>query len=416
MKEIALVLATIITIYYAVFINYKKGFNIFLIFLAFSSLIGYSRAILSPAIVLPISMILGIFLQKKELNNLNYWGFFLFLYSILITLINKTEIFDDRTLGSTFLAFFLLMISPYLFNDRNNFLRVLLLIWAICLGSLIFYLINGTDVTSVSNVQSRGIYVELRQASADPNYVGIIMGVGLLLSVMYLLNIKTIALEFNIKSYRVINYFVIAVGVLEFWLCIRGLSLGILIALSASILALLIKGKKIKIFFIVATLISIFIIFFNDVVQLYILRFDTVSTTGSGRYEVWATAWKAISKEGFFRVLFGGGASSPWWKHAMGISYFSTHNSFLTLLIDYGIIGVSMFLIIFFKSLYINFKDDSFIGKSRFVLIIFMLVVAFSLEPLAITMDALIFSVVLSYNKIPSKRKEITIYTTNKLQ
>ncbi|MBW7869136.1 MAG: O-antigen ligase family protein [Brumimicrobium sp.] len=409
LKVLFLIFTTIITVYYFIK-DYKIGFKYYLFFVILSGLLGFVRPIFAEEIILPIIIPLGVYTYYKRFNTtkISYISLFILVYGVLMTLINKDASFTGNDTYFIF-GFVILAFSNYLFGNEKSSINTFALLWLYVLARTIWLITyGGSNVFLLSDLSEGGSRLLEFEAGLDnstgkvrldPNYLGFTMGFGFLLSLLFLINRKNLYKHLQFKFIRKKWFLavVVIIGLMEFWLSIRGLSRGVILAILAAILTFLFLNKKIKTFAVTAILLVVSFVVFNDVINLFLLRFSE-DNTGSGRYDMWESIWKLMISEG--RILTGFGLNYPWWgswevgRHV----YASTHNSWITILLSVGLIGLILLFVYISISLKNNYKANTTTSKIRIVMFAYLFVACFSIEPLMNSFGWIILAVSTSFD------------------
>ncbi len=170
----------------------------------------------------------------------------------------------------------------------------------------------------------------------DPNYMACALGTGLVVSVSELLKVG------KSNYYLMLLTTTIVLSVLSLLgLASRGVSLAVLISIGTMIYFSNVK-KKFKVFTIVSLLIFVLFLYTNQYLEFLIARFNNDDGTGGNRTIIWATKINAFLYEGnVFNWLFGFGKDG-----GFNLGYNegnSTHNDFISILINYGVVGAFLF-------------------------------------------------------------------------
>nr|WP_315217743.1 O-antigen ligase family protein [uncultured Flavobacterium sp.] len=410
-----LVLTTFLTV-----IAFQKstfnGFTFFMYFLILSGFLGFARPILFEEISLPLLISFSMLPQLKNIGDkVNLLGILLLLYSILLTLINSEATFDGFEKIYLF-GFILISFSNCLFSKELNFVKTLTFIWLYSLSRTLWLLIHGGaglfSLYDTSDEGNRVLQVESGLSgnasifNIDPNYLGYITGIGMLLSFSFYTYNKSVKNYFTFKFVKTkwFLYLVILVGVIELWLTVRALSRGMILALFAGLLTYLIVERKIKNIIIFLAFVFVFFLIFRDFINITLSRFNQ-GDRGGGRYDIWEFIWNYIQDNG--RLLFGFGLNYPWWQDwlADNGNYLGTHNSWLSIILALGIFGFLILFIMVIKSIYMNFKENSIFARIRLILLAFIIVSFTSIEPLLSTFGWILLAVSTSY-KIDNNKYE----------
>jgi hypothetical protein len=209
----------------------------------------------------------------------------------------------------------------------------------------------------------------------DPNYLGSVIVIGIVISFFYYLN--------NVEEKIIFRIFYLTNVLMGF------ATLGLLASRGAFIAALLPiiyilykKTKSIKnIFYVIAFgCIALFILWNTNISAPLIQRFNENTTgTGSERTDIWESSFKAFYRLDIVRILFGGGTnfSDYLCGKAFGTGIKSAHNNYLQILYDYGIIGLVTFLYVFYS--WYKSNRNNILATS---LILVIAIISMSLSPL----------------------------------
>ena len=244
-----------------------------------------------------------------------------------------------------------------------TFVFVTLLLWVgltfdnvnyFCFAYLIGCLIGVILVinTWINDGSTTRIYVD----NFNPNWMahGLVQGVNAMTLMMFSkFNISKRVLSFSIISVTVI-------GLTVFLLGSRGGLVAYTLALIGFILSLNIFAKTKKLLLIV--LISCIVIltfqvdfdFSDSLIQRY-TDAPTLVAEGnfSGRGEIWQEGLDNISRRNLFELFFGSGISS--FREIVGRA---SHNGFINILFDLGIIGCIIYFMLVFHLIIPSFKNS----------------------------------------------------------
>ena len=392
-KNVFLFVTTCVTIYFF-FKNYKKGFIVYLLFLCFSGLLGFSRPIFAEAFILPVLIVLTIHGQTY-FTRVN----FIWLLLLFICLLN-TLIWDNPIDSYDVLFIFGIILFVYsgnIFQEDKFVIKLLSIIWLYVLCRSAFLVFSlGSDILMVADASegaSRLINYSVgdNEFTMDPNYLGFYSGIGAVLSFMYVVFRSRLKQElgyrFLNKSYA--TMLILVIGLFELFLTLRGLSRGMLLALVVSLAVYIIMQKNMKHFWymILFLLVSFAILYNTKIYNMYVLRFLS-DTNGAGRYDIWELIINHFRSLGIIPVLLGVGLNYPWWKfdsNFASMEVYSTHNSLLTFFMILGLFGIIVLFYSIFKSYYIVYKYPSYINLIKIVLLTFCVIGMVSIEPLHYT-------------------------------
>lgn len=221
-------------------------------------------------------------------------------------------------------AIFVLLLGYISREKKSLILLYFSFIFASCLLALQIILYN-----------SRGAEV-IRGVWTDPNYLSLLIDMGILLT-------------FNLISFTKSIYlrlFIIFILLLQINGILILASRGGVISVAVSVLYLIRKSifTKKAIYF-GLSIFAIFLIFYYlGLFDLFLRRFqeDNLATAGS-RTMIWSSLINEFVHRDLLSLLFGTGSTSSWYiSHSIGYIT-SPHNNYLEILIDYGLIGFSLF-------------------------------------------------------------------------
>ncbi len=207
------------------------------------------------------------------------------------------------------------------------------------LGSVVSCLIVCWFMITESNIgyTDNRMTVAVFGVEQDPNYLGYLFLIPAAVSIRQLLNRKAV--------YQKIFFAVLAVLIL-FCVMMTG-SRGALIGIaSVAIVCVITRFKKLstKIIFCVAMALLIALVYGfvltllpEHIAARFSIR-DVLESGGTGRTEIWDSAFQAL-REAPHKILFGFGTSS-----STALIGWATHNLFLQLLLELGLVGLSLFV------------------------------------------------------------------------
>lgn len=406
LKILFLILSTGITIYQFTKSS-KKGFMYYMLFIIVSGLFGFARAIYTEEILIPAILPISVYVFQKQRKeySISIALLLILFYGIFITLITTNSSFSGYDIYFVY-GLVLLIFANYLFSGVANSLKFYTLLWFIVLAKVLWLISYiGLDVFQPVS-ESRLIEFDTglntgadSLVKIDPNYLGFVSGIGFLLSIQFLIYREEISRyfkrEFIQRKWFVV--FILILSVLELWISVRGLSRGILLALIAASLVILLLNRKVKTFIVSTILLFVVYYVFYDLIELFILRFSE-DNTGSGRYEMWEAIWKQLINED--RLLTGYGLNYPWWlAWDSNRTYASSHNSWISLLLTIGLIALTVLVVYIIRSISINYQANTAISKIRLVMLSYLIVACFSIEPLMSNIGWILFALSVTYDK-----------------
>jgi O-antigen ligase len=180
----------------------------------------------------------------------------------------------------------------------------------------------------------------------DPNYLGSMLAIGIVISFFYFMNkVK------DPMAYRVLYLLVFIAGCVTLGMLA---SRGAFFAVFVPVLFILYKKtNSIKNIVFVILLISIAFIVISSTNYFDSLgaRIAEDDRTGSTRTVIWESSFNSFLRLNMPTLLIGGGTNYSYVLvgKSLGMAIFSPHNNFLGILYDYGILGLIVFLSIFYS-------------------------------------------------------------------
>ena len=259
--------------------------------------------------------------------------------------------------------------------------------WALSLFSLVFALISLSlslmfifaDPTNTHSYGYTGL--ERVMAFSDPNYYGCTLGMGALTSVIELFR--------QPKGKTLLRSFYFIVAVMSFVILILNASRGgiLAFALAVAVIILFSRVNRIgKIITIVVLAGLIAFLYENDYFALLEYRIMNDTGGGSSRTAIWIYKLNVFfNQSNIFQILFGyghnGGLAIGGGKFGYGAGkVLGFHNDFIAFLVDYGVIGLMLFLLF----LYFIFRQacgNKILKVFCFSVLIFLVVHIMTLEP-----------------------------------
>ena len=314
-------------------------------------------------LVVAISLLNQIIYKKKYLRTNHVQLSLLFLLYI-IDVINL-KFFSELILFTLILFIF------YNILDKKKTILLTILSFIILSISLSLYYFLFAEKFLISNYSYDVSGLE-RSLWVDPNYFGILLGIGVLFSFYFLISRRQ--QEYHIFL-KVLFYSCI---ILSFIVIVLQASRGAIFALFLSMIYItsfikLTLKKKISLIFI--TLIGLFFLLEKGVFDLLILRVNEDQSTGGGRFEIWNEKLSYLMN--YPRYLIGAGYKGSIYDFPP----FNTdcHNEFISTLLNYGILGLLLLLLIPFK-IFLRTKKYKVIVIA---LLLYSYVAFFTLSPIS---------------------------------
>lgn len=421
LKDVFFLLTTLFILFSSL-INYNKAILWFLIFNVIVLTIGLSHAMYYDRILFPIFIVIGIIANYQNITAYSRTYLFLFLYIIFISFANGQTLFDENS-GGTYFFIIILIFHESIFKNPLNLLQIILLLWIICIAGTFNYILHSENVFSLVDVDPniRGINIQNQirgnEHYVDPNYFGANQAMGAIIAVCMLIYRKDILHMINgyvpgylmkILQSNVILITIIFLLVIELWACLRGLSRGALVVLLSGLFAVFLLKKNYKVLIIGSIVVGLVVIglFYIGIADLYLYRFVNDETGTSGRTQIWLAMYNSIiNNGGIIKFFFGGGNDYNWWVYwtgnFWGDSKASSHNQFLTLWVNFGLTGLVLFIYPLIRGLINNFKNRCMINDIRIILFFAIAVYSLNLEPLLFSYFSwFYFAVIASYTPV----------------
>ena len=297
--------------------------------LRFNSVAPYGYIPQTWSFYLIISIVLCIFNVNRFYTKDRFLILFL-VYVFLVDLFNLIFLSD----------FFLLLLSLYLLcrieikSEGINMFLLSFVLLSVVLSIYYFLYANEFEVSYDITDFSRSTWV-------DPNYLGVLLGCGLIISLAFLM--KIVPYKRVDKKYYIL--FCLC-ALLSISVIVLQASRGALLSIGTSFIVMVFFSKNVSI---KRKLIFSSFVFFTFLVLFYIGYFDLLffriesDTTGSGRTGIWLEKINNALNNTLF--IIGGG-----YQNSMELPpKIDPHNDYLALFLDYGIWGVLMFIFFWVK-------------------------------------------------------------------
>ena len=337
--------------------------------------IGYSYM---PNRSIPYMIILAFLVlthNKKNAITFRGWGAIVLfgVYTIIVDIIGLSSFSGYLLLSeSRKWTIMIILLLPF-FLSNNRVLDTEKISFAFIIAALImslqFFLLGGNVAASYD--YHSGID---RIAWMDPNYFCPVLGMGIILSMMTLIEKKT-----NL----IFKVLLIATIILSFVAVVMSASRGSLIAVAVSVAVVVFFSrikKRYKLLIIIVLAVFIVVIYnmgYFDLLE-YRLEGGTNSTSGSGRYQIWTMKLNAFFRNiNVLSLLFGVGFDGGFYLGSdSGLGF---HNDFLAFFCCYGLVGIISFFYILFRPVFLTPKKyRSHVLASA----IFLAAVGLTVEPM----------------------------------
>lgn len=296
-------------------------------------------------------------------------SFFLFIVFYIFII----DFFDSGKLQNILLSLSTILICGSLIQRKEQFVTLSMFYCFTIISFTIstIYLLNYDRFITSYNLAD-GIE---RSGWVDPNYLSTIIGMGIVTSVILLLQHK------KANTFEKLFY-IITIGIsiiTQLLLASRG---GILSVCGTIIIIFFFTKipRKYKISIILCLILFIIWLYQNDYFTLLEYRIENDEGTGSGRTDIWETKLKLFyEQDNILNWIFGKGFQSAFELGAKD-SVLGFHNDFIAILCGYGLIGILLFLYILYLPIKISSKEK----RAIIIALIFYLVLSCStLEPIS---------------------------------
>lgn len=303
-------------------------------------------------IIITVAILHCIFFKNKKLLSFSQNQLLLLLFVALVEIINFQFHIE-------FYAFIIMLFILYNSINSERVLNVTLLSFVLLTITLsIYYFVFAEQFSQQFFLQEN----VNRETWVDPNYFGILLGCGIIISSFYLFS--------KIKLNLIYKAMFIICLILGYIVIILQASRGAALAVSATVIffALFSKQNIYKKILIALFLVAGVVYLYNSgVFTLLELRIIKDDTGGSGRLEIWSDKISDWLKSPL--NLFGCGYQSS-------ISKFipintDCHNEFISILINYGIGGAIILIVSIYKLLFVGKKQVFIWGCMIFLFVAF---------------------------------------------
>lgn len=355
--------------------NYDKSFlaPVVVCFLAICQN-GFAHGYMPDNLLFYIALLIPCFIFFKPANPFFILPKYLWIFFIYFSLIDLTTGLSIEKVTLTFLVSAFLM--TFTTSKSANDIELWSLCFIICSLSLSsMFLLNREQFAQEYYYQGLE-----RTTWMDPNYFGMVVGIGYVVAILRLLGHgKSTGEKINIW-YKIL--FIVTI-VLSLVVLILNASRGALFAAGvATIIAITFSKLKMKEKIIISLIMIVGLIYLyqNSYFDLLQYRIDNEDTKGgNGRSYIWNIKLKAFFNGNPLSMLFGYGYDGGL---TLGYNYKrATHNDYLAFLFDYGFIGLFMFVVMLIKPVIEALKVRN-VRICVYVLIAYLAVCCFTLEPI----------------------------------
>ncbi len=301
--------------------------------------------------------------EVKKLKKPNYIFYGLFLIPFFSNLLNLNYNYE-------FLMFVLILILLLDLIKNKEQLKLLEISFVLITFILAIYALIFAEKFIPEYVE----YLDINRSYwTDPNYLGSILALGLIISFYYIITNRN-------KMQSIFYLLVIMVGFMALGIIAsRGALISALIPMIYIVFKKTNSAKKVFVNFLIVIAI-IFVGLKYVSMDALIARFnDDTLSTGSERSIIWKKSIEFFLNSDYLILLFGGGTNYALelCGKVMRTDIYSPHNNFLQILYDYGFVGLVFFLF-FMGKIYLKIKKNILAVALLFSFVI----TAFTLVPL----------------------------------
>lgn len=311
-------------------------------------------------------------LSKKNISQKipKYLIFFTF-YILSIDLITSVNDDGSKVFQNTFYNFFLIILFLVIIDKhKDNTLSLLQLSFSI-ISIILSYLFLTNREQFIHDELIGGME---RSGWIDPNYFGTIIGMGTTVSLLKLFD------ENWKKENLFLKIICITVITLSIPTLLLNASRGAMLSVISAFIAISFLSKiKLwhKVVIVIVCAIMIIYLYTNEYFDLLLYRLENDSGTGSGRTDIWQSKLQAFSQGNILRIIFGHG-----YHGGMNIAgyYVGFHNDYIGFLVEYGIIGLCLFLYMLYYPIRKSFKNGK-IQPDVVAIILYIAICSMTIEP-----------------------------------
>lgn len=370
--------------------NAYNGLLFYLVCLILCSFTGFERAIYYESYLVPCVLAAKVLFNGNAKVSPSL--ILLLLYVVAISLANNLNPFPIS--NPIFFGLVLLLFIDNIITNERKRVYMIALLWCYVLAKMLWYIIYSPNPFAIQMLGDRLLEVNSTlitssdsfRGGLDPNYFGYLMGSGFLISILGFLYYDNLVQYFK---HVWVKYLLLLVASLELFFSLKGLSRCVFLAeVGAICTLLLLSGGKNRKYAIVGALGFTLFVFVSGVWDMLHSRF--VGHNSASRLALAKNVLSSMySWNGTLGYLLGGGTSFSWNKYSMdsflhSFALYSTHSSWLTILINYGVIGFSLFISVIIKKvkgILSRLKVD-WLSRVMLVLFVYFSLVSMSLEPL----------------------------------
>ena len=343
-----------------------------MLFVGFSSIALYGYAHSFMPTYLPIYVVglivFSVFCVPKRRTGYKLPGIVVFLgvYTLLVDLVTEAKIENI-----TYSIIIIILLGNFINKDINK-TTISKYAAGLTLTTLVlsaYYILYRDSFTVEYYALDSGLE---RSGWMDPNYFGMVIGMGSVTAIMQLIRIKELGLLEKL--------FYLSTIILSLPTLVLNASRGAILAVGVSVSILLLFSKLRTLYkVILIALITGFICYLynNSYFDLLEYRILNDSGTGSGRTDIWQRKLSAFVENPIYWLTGYGNIGGK--ELGMGQAY-GSHNDYIAILCAYGLIGILTFVFMLAYPI-IKLKKEATNKTIVIALTVYMFVVCMTLEP-----------------------------------
>lgn len=287
---------------------------------------------------------------------------FYVIYVLIIDFITNSKL---ENIGYSTIA---VMLSFYFVSKdlKERSMYPLALTIVTCAICFFFFVFGDNYVDEIEGIERIGW--------KDPNYLGMVTGMGIVVAYNEILNNQNLS-----KPFRIFYLLTVCVGILMLAVnASRGAALATMTSLVILTFFSNIKTSK-KTLLILGAILFIFALYNLNAFGNLIQRVQEDDGNGNGRKVIWAYKFNGWLEGTTLEHYFGMGYSGGFKLGTIG--GYGFHNDFLAHLVDYGIVGICLFISLLLHPVILAWHNYKF-RIQVISMIIFISIGCFTLEPL----------------------------------
>lgn len=327
---------------------------------------GYTFMPTETSIYLLFTLIFAFASHRGERKS--YYPYIIFL--CILILITSVNLFCSLKIEKVTYSFLILLLLPLTIKgkERETVVELVPKVFIVStLACAVLTLFNQQLLIQQSSAYDRLV-------SGSLNYTCCTLGIGFILALR----------EFMKQSTHKIGklFYALSMMLLIITIVLEA-SRGAVLAVAVSTVLIIFKQQSrigTKIVTIILASLMVLVLYNNQFLDLLIYRIQSETGTGTGRTEIWSNKLHLfLEQSSVSSLLFGIGYDKAWNLGGAGLSFIGCHNDYLAFFIEYGFVGVLLFLVLVFYPLRA--------AKSRIVridvlpFVSYIIIVCMTLEP-----------------------------------